>query len=284
MYPGSRGFLAVKRRDKREKEAARENLRLQVMLISLSCYDRCQWTSRESINRQPITTHLWVNKSQSEYAYKLPPIRRQGHILSLVQVYWHGKINQLSWVTRGFSHLLSLSLSLLRDSSLREPLAPRVVKMGLLKEFSIWSVCCFELELSLKVAILMNCLVLCLNDISTSFSEVFICNKVMLNLLKSLRHVCMLCWHFSCQMFLIQKIQKRTKQRMQSLSGQWCVNIALISPKYVKYINGSVKLLFLPNLPFATERIVNRSVIYCSFLSCQSSPLSLLFVAWKECP
>ena len=59
--------------------------------------------SRESINKQPITiTHLSVNTSQSEYAYKVPPIRRQGQILTLVQIYWRGKISQLSRATRGF--------------------------------------------------------------------------------------------------------------------------------------------------------------------------------------
>ena len=33
---------------------------------------------------------------------KVPPIRRQGQILTLVQIYWRGKINLLSWATRGF--------------------------------------------------------------------------------------------------------------------------------------------------------------------------------------
>ena len=42
--------------------------------------------SRESINKQPITTHLSVKTSQSEYTYKVLPIRRQGQILTLVQI------------------------------------------------------------------------------------------------------------------------------------------------------------------------------------------------------
>ena len=40
-YPGPRDFLLQRRekREKSEKEAERENLWLQVMQISLSCYD-----------------------------------------------------------------------------------------------------------------------------------------------------------------------------------------------------------------------------------------------------
>ena len=52
------------------------------------------------------------------------------------EIYWRSKINQLSWVTRGFlaSCLFSLSSPLcasliaLRGSSLRKPLAPRVAE------------------------------------------------------------------------------------------------------------------------------------------------------------
>ena len=67
-----------------------------------------------STNKQPITTHLSVNNSQSEYCTvrcKVPPIGRQGQILTLFQIYWCGKINQLSRVTRGFltSYLFSFS-------------------------------------------------------------------------------------------------------------------------------------------------------------------------------
>ena len=73
------------------------------------CHDRCQLYITRSINKQPMTPHLPVNTSQPEYTYKVPPIRRQGQILTLVQIYWYGKISQLSQVTRGF--LTSLSLS-----------------------------------------------------------------------------------------------------------------------------------------------------------------------------
>ena len=84
--------------------------------------------SRESINKQPITTHLSVNKSQSEYTYKVPPIRRQGQILTLIQSYWHGKISQLPRATRGFlAFLSSLLFWLLHGSSLRKPLVARVI-------------------------------------------------------------------------------------------------------------------------------------------------------------
>ena len=51
------------RLEKREKEAAREKLWLRAMRISLSC---CNHIMR-SINKQPITTHLSVNNSNSEY-------------------------------------------------------------------------------------------------------------------------------------------------------------------------------------------------------------------------
>ena len=50
-YPGHRGFHSP-RREKREKEAAREK------------YPDVQLTP----DKQPITTHLSVNKNQSEYA------------------------------------------------------------------------------------------------------------------------------------------------------------------------------------------------------------------------
>ena len=55
------------RREKREKEAAREKLWLRAMRISLSC---CNHIMR-SINKQPITTHLSVNNSNSEYAVSI---------------------------------------------------------------------------------------------------------------------------------------------------------------------------------------------------------------------
>ena len=71
FVPWSQRFsFAVKRRDKREKEVARENLWLQVMRISLSCYNRCQLYITRSINKQPIATHLPDNNSQSEYAVR----------------------------------------------------------------------------------------------------------------------------------------------------------------------------------------------------------------------
>ena len=48
--PWSQRFsFSAKRRDKREKEAVRENLWLWAMRISLSCYDRCQLTSRDPL-------------------------------------------------------------------------------------------------------------------------------------------------------------------------------------------------------------------------------------------
>ena len=64
--------------------------------------------------------------SQSEYAYEVPPIRRQGQILTLLQIYWCGKISQLPQATRDFlsSPLLSSPLPF---SSLRKPLVPRVL-------------------------------------------------------------------------------------------------------------------------------------------------------------
>ena len=72
---------------------------------------------------------------------KVPPIRRQGQIWTLVQIYWRGKINQLSRAPRGFltSSLFSLSsplrasLIVLLGSSLRKPLAPRVTSLQLAK-------------------------------------------------------------------------------------------------------------------------------------------------------
>ena len=80
---------------------------------------------RESINKQPITTQLSVNKRQSEYTYyKVPPIRWQGQILTLVQIYCRGKINCCGQ-GEVLSPLVSLLFSLLRASSLRKPLAPR---------------------------------------------------------------------------------------------------------------------------------------------------------------
>ena len=105
-------------RRERERSGSRDNLWLRAMRIS-SCYD----------NKQPITTNLSVNTSQSEYTYKVPPIRRQGQIPTLFQICWCSKINQLSQATRGFLTFLSSLLFLpLRGSSLRKPLAPRVHK------------------------------------------------------------------------------------------------------------------------------------------------------------
>ena len=88
------------RRDKRRKKkkevvAGDANLTIMLRLVS-----------RESINKQPITT-------QSEYAYKVPPVRRQGQILTLVQIYWRGKISRLLQATRCF---LIFFLSLLFSS------------------------------------------------------------------------------------------------------------------------------------------------------------------------
>ena len=48
IYPGPRGFLSPRREyQATDKEAARENLWLPAMRISLSCYDSCQSTSRD---------------------------------------------------------------------------------------------------------------------------------------------------------------------------------------------------------------------------------------------
>ena len=58
---------------------------------------------------------------------KVLPIRRQDQILTLVQICRHVRISQLPRATRGFlTFLSSLLFSLLRGSSLRKPLAPRV--------------------------------------------------------------------------------------------------------------------------------------------------------------
>ena len=66
-----RGKREGEERERREKrETARENLCLQVMRFSLSCYDTCQIYITRSINKQPIATHLSVNNSQSEYAVR----------------------------------------------------------------------------------------------------------------------------------------------------------------------------------------------------------------------
>ena len=56
-YPGPRGFLSPWRDEKRERKKRREKT---------SVCGRCEW-SRESINKQPMTTHLSVNTSQSKY-------------------------------------------------------------------------------------------------------------------------------------------------------------------------------------------------------------------------
>ena len=123
LYLGPRRFLSPRSDETRERKKRR---------AKTSGCRRCEshyhatMVSRES-SKQPITTHLSVNTSQSEYAYKVPPIRRQGQILTLVQIYWRGKINQLSRATRGFLTSLSISLSsLLAALLLSSPLAPRV--------------------------------------------------------------------------------------------------------------------------------------------------------------
>ena len=94
--------FAVKRQGKRERKKRREKS---------SGSGRCKshYHARESINKQPITSHLSVNTKQSEYAYKVPPIRRQGQ--TLVQIHWRGKISQLSRTTRGFLTFLSSLLA-----------------------------------------------------------------------------------------------------------------------------------------------------------------------------
>ena len=70
----------------------------------------------------------------SPQAWAACTIRRQGQILTLVQIYWHGKINQQC---RRKPEVFSPSLSLpfhfspLHGSSFRKPLASRVVNTGL---------------------------------------------------------------------------------------------------------------------------------------------------------
>ena len=54
----------------------------------------------------------------------------------LVQIYWHGKINQLLRATRGFlTFFSSLLFSPLLCSSLRKPLTPRVITLLCLVSF-----------------------------------------------------------------------------------------------------------------------------------------------------
>ena len=75
--------------------------------------------------------------------------------MTLVQIYWRGKINQLSRATRGFLSSLSLlsllssllPLSLLHGASLKKPLAPRVTSW--LKMLT----CHFVLSISLNFAL-----------------------------------------------------------------------------------------------------------------------------------
>ena len=106
----------MKRQDKREKEAVRENLWLQVICES---HYHATIGSRELINKQPLTTHLSVNKSQSEYTIcKVPPIRSQGQILTLRSINCHGQ-------PEVFSPSPSLLFLPLHSSS-QKPLAPRV--------------------------------------------------------------------------------------------------------------------------------------------------------------
>ena len=114
-------------REERERSGERKPL-VAGDAFSLSCYDRCD--ENRLTSQQPITTHLSVNNSQSEYTYKVPPIRRQGQLLTLVQIYWCNKVSQLPWATRGFltfSLFSSLLFSPLCGSSLRKPLVPRVM-------------------------------------------------------------------------------------------------------------------------------------------------------------
>ena len=73
--PWSQRFsFAAKRQEKRERERERERERsgerkpLVAGDANLTIMLRC--VSRESINKQPITTHLSVNTSQSEYAIR----------------------------------------------------------------------------------------------------------------------------------------------------------------------------------------------------------------------
>ena len=71
-----RGFL-LPRREKTQKEAARENLWLQTTRILLSCYNRCQ---HKINNKQPIATHLSGNNSQSGYAMRF--LQSEGSVRS----------------------------------------------------------------------------------------------------------------------------------------------------------------------------------------------------------
>ena len=71
--PWSQRFsFAAKRQEKRERERERERSGERKPLVAgdanLTIMLRC--VSRESINKQPITTHLSVNTSQSEYAIR----------------------------------------------------------------------------------------------------------------------------------------------------------------------------------------------------------------------
>ena len=125
-YPGTRGFLSPWRDKRRERKKLQEKT---------SGCGRCEshyYATRCHKNRLATSTaHLSVNNRESEYAYKVPLIRRQGQILTLVQIYWHSKINQVPRATRGFLIFLSsLLFSPLCGSFLRKPLAPRVPSWG----------------------------------------------------------------------------------------------------------------------------------------------------------
>ena len=113
MVPWFQRFsFAAKRRDKREKEAARLRVSIKIMT---------------SINKQPITTHLSVNKP-IRVCCKVPPIRRQGHIMTLFKSI--GTVRSVN--CRGQPEVFSPSFSFfssrlnLHGPSLRKPLAPRV--------------------------------------------------------------------------------------------------------------------------------------------------------------
>ena len=85
----------------------------------------------QATDKEAARENLWYPLCESHYhAYCYD---RQGQILTLVQIYWCGKINQLSRVTKGFLNLYFLSLhhfalclSPFHGFSLGKPLASRV--------------------------------------------------------------------------------------------------------------------------------------------------------------
>ena len=82
--PGPRDFLLPRRDQTKEKKKRGEKTsgsgRCEEITVDIPkemrIYDRCE--SRESIKKQPITTHLSVNKNQSDLRHEVSPIRRQG--------------------------------------------------------------------------------------------------------------------------------------------------------------------------------------------------------------